>query len=165
MREPSDAPYHLSTQWQFDAPLDAVWHAIADADTWQAWWKGVDSVPLDPGDACGLGARRRYTCRSVLPLRLTFVACVTRVVPLQRIEGRVEGELEGVGCCRLRHANGVTTVRYDWRVRATRRWMTWLAPLARPLLRWNHDQLMRTGGIGLARHLNAHNDAGMERPT
>jgi hypothetical protein len=31
--------------------------------------------------------------------------------------------------------------------------MNLLAPLAKPLFRWNHDALMRAGGIGLARRL------------
>jgi hypothetical protein len=33
--------------------------------------------------------------------------------------------------------------------------MNWLAPLARPLFRWNHDAVMRAGGRGLAQLLNA----------
>lgn len=163
MGEPAAPPYQLTTLWRFDAPLDAVWHAIADADSWPTWWRGVDSVLLERGDAGGVGARRRYICRSVLPLRFTFVARVTRVIPMQLIEGQVEGELEGIGCCRLACADGLTTVRHDWQVRTTRRWMNWLAPLARHVFRWNHDQLMRAGGIGLARHLNAHPGAGVQR--
>ena len=32
--------------------------------------------------------------------------------------------------------------------------MNLLAPLARPLFRWNHDAIMREGGVALARRLN-----------
>ena len=42
---------------------------------------------------------------------------------------------------------------FEWRVRTTRRWMNVLAPIARPVFRWNHDRLMRAGGRGLARRL------------
>jgi hypothetical protein len=73
---------------------------------------------------------------------------------LRLLEGRVDGELEGVGCCHFGSHQGLTTVRYDWQVRTTRPWMNLLAPLARPLFRWNHDAIMHAGGIGLARHLN-----------
>lgn len=157
--------YRLTTLWRFDEPFDVVWNAIADVETWPVWWKGIESVEtLDRGEASGLGARRRFTCLSVLPFRLTFVGRVTRVVPMQLIEGRVEGELQGMGCCRLERSDGLTVVRYDWQVRTTRRWMNLLAPLAKPLFRWNHDQIMRAGGIGLARHLNARPGSGADRP-
>lgn len=157
--------YRLTTLWRFDEPFDVVWNAIADVETWPVWWKGIESVvTLDRGEASGLGARRRFTCLSVLPFRLTFVGRVTRVVPMQLIEGRVEGELQGMGCCRLERSDGLTVVRYDWQVRTTGRWMNLLAPLAKPLFRWNHDQIMRAGGIGLARHLNARSGSGADRP-
>ncbi|NLF53471.1 MAG: polyketide cyclase [Thauera phenolivorans] len=152
--------YELTTVWQFDAPIEAVWAALVDAENWPRWWPGIEQVAvLDRGDADGVGARRCYTCRSLLPYRLRFVSRVTRVEPLQLLEGRVEGELEGRGCCRLTHSDGHVFVRYDWQVRTTRRWMNLLAPLAKPLFRWNHDKLMEAGGSGLARHLKADTDA------
>lgn len=154
MRAAANRHYDLTTLWRFDAPLDAVWDAILRAEAWPLWWPGVDSVvTLEPGDADGLGARRRCSCRSALPYRLSFVTRVTRIEPRRLIEGRAEGELEGLGCCRLEHVAGLTSVRYDWQVRTTRAWMNLLAPLAKPLFRWNHDALMRAGGAGLARHL------------
>lgn len=148
--------YDLVTSWRFVAPIDAVWDAIVDVESWPGWWAGVERVEvLAPGDPSGVGARRRYVCRSALPFRLSFVSCVTRVEPLRLLEGRVEGELQGIGQCHFGREANVTTVRYEWHVRTTRTWMNLLAPLVSPLLRWNHDQLMRAGGIGLAQHLAA----------
>ena len=148
--------YALTTFWQFDAPLEAVWAAVFDAEGWPRWWPGIEEVViLERGDADGVGARQRYTCRSVLPYRLSFVSRVTRVEPLRLLEGRVEGELEGSGCFRLERRGGLVHVRYDWQVRTTRRWMNLLAPVAKPLFRWNHDALMHAGGTGLARYLKA----------
>src|SRR5882757_42820 len=156
MRNGGSNQYHLITLCQFDAPLEAVWDAILHAEMWPSWWTGVERVvTLEHGDPSGLGTRRRCTCKSVLPYRLTFVTRVTRVEPLRLVEGRVDGELEGVGCCRLASHQGLTTVRYDWQVCTTRWWMNLLAPLAKPLFLWNHDAIMHAGGIGLARYLNA----------
>jgi len=67
-----------------------------------------------------------------------------------RLEARATGELAGTGRWTLTSADGGTLVRYDWDVRTTRRWMNLLAPAARPVFRWNHDELMREGGEGLA---------------
>lgn len=156
MQDDSGNHYHLTTLWCLDAPLDAVWEAICDCESWPQWWKGAERVvTLECGDAGGLGARREYIWKSALPFRLTFVARVTRIEPLRLIEGAVEGVLAGTGCCRLWQEQGLTIVRYEWQVRTARRWMNLLSPLVKPALRWNHDLLMRAGGIGLARHLRA----------
>jgi hypothetical protein len=152
--------YHLTTLWQFDAPLESVWDAILQAEAWPSWWTGVERVvTLERGDASGLGTRRRCICKSVLPYRLSFVTCVTRVEPLHLLEGRVDGELEGIGRCYFGSKEGLTTVRYDWQVRTTRWWMNLLAPVASPVFRWNHDAIMHSGGVGLARHLRARADS------
>lgn len=159
MREPTVTAYRLTTHWRFDAPLDAIWDAILDADSWPIWWPGIASAPLDPSATTdGQGEARRYTCRSVLPLRLTFVARITRVAPQRLIEGRVEGDLVGVGRCEFNHCGGRTTVSFDWQVHTTSRWLNRMGPLAAPLLRWNHDRLMRNGGRGLARDLARRRD-------
>lgn len=146
--------YILRSEWRFDAPLSAVWDALLDAEAWPLWWPGVECLAtLDPGDAGGLGACRVWRCHGALPYRLRFTTRVTRIEPLQLLEGLAEGELEGRGCCRLWAEGGLSCVRHDWQVRTTPRWMNLLAPLARPLFRWNHDLLMRAGGRGLARRL------------
>jgi hypothetical protein len=156
MREADSNQYHLTTRYQLDAPIGLIWDAILHAEAWPSWWIGVERVvTLEHGDPSGLGARRRCTCKSFLPYRLTFVTRVTRIEPLRLLEGRVDGELEGVGCCRLERSDALTLVRYDWQVRTTRWWMNLFGPLAKPLFLWNHDAIMRAGGIGLARHLNA----------
>ena len=63
MRKVDSTQYHLSTLWQFEAPLEAVWEAILHAEAWPSWWTGVERVvTLEHGDASGLGARRRCVC-------------------------------------------------------------------------------------------------------
>lgn len=156
MRPSASNHYHLTTLWQFDAPLPLVWDAIFDSEGWPRWWKGAERVvTLERGAASGVGARQRYTWKGMLPYRLTFVSHVTRVEPLRLMEGRVEGELEGVGRWYFVQNEGATTVGYDWQVRTNRAWMNLLSPWARPLFQWNHDALMQEGGLGLARHLKA----------
>jgi hypothetical protein len=78
---------------------------------------------------------------------------VARVEPPFRLEARAAGELDGTGRWTLTSADGGTLVRYDWDVRTTRRWMNLLAPAARPVFRWNHDELMREGSESPARRL------------
>ncbi len=148
------AGYEFVTEWLIDAPILPVWEAIYHSERWPQWWKGVVSVvPIDEGDAQGIGAKRRYVWRSALPYRLAFDMTTTRVEPPHLLEGNASGELEGAGRWTLQEGEGVTAVRYDWTVRATKPWMIWLAPIARPAFRWNHNVVMNWGREGLQRLL------------
>ena len=147
--------YQFITNWQIPAPLVRVWHELNAPDQWPQWWRGVERVELlRPAiDDLGTGAARRYTWKSRLPYRLSFVMETTLVEPPRRIEGHATGELEGRGCWQLAYAHGVTHVQYDWQVNVNKRWMQLLAPIARPLFEWNHDVIMDWGRLGLLRRL------------
>ncbi len=150
------AQYEFLTTWCVDAPIDRVFAVLDDAAAFPQWWKGVTAVEmLEQGDDQGVGALARYHWCSVLPYTLSFDARVTRVDPPHLIEARATGDLEGVGVWRLFAGRDSTAVVYDWRVRTTKRWMNMWGPLPRPAFAWNHDQVMRRGGRGLAERLDA----------
>lgn len=148
--------YEFVTVWRFDAPLEKIWARIKDSETWSDWWKGVLRVEkLKDGDADGVGAIHRSTWKSALPYKLVFSSETVRVEDLKLIEVRAFGELDGVGIWTFDAEDKNTTrVRYDWRVKTTKRWMNLLAPIAKPFFRWNHDRVMNWGGAGLAKKLD-----------
>ena len=148
------AAYEFVTVWRFESPLEPVWGMVYRAADWPTWWRGVLRVEtVREGGGDHVGSVSRYTWKSRLPYLLIFEMETTRVEPRAAIEGRARGELAGTGRWQFSHDAGVTTVRYDWRVETTRRWMNLLAPLARPVFRWNHDVVMDWGADGLARRL------------
>ena len=148
------ADYSFVTRWRFRAPLEPVWDSIYHSEEWPAWWRGVESVErVEEGDDRGVGALQLYTWRSKLPYRLAFYMRLTRVEPMSLIEGEAAGELSGTGVWRFSDEGNSTRVRYDWNVRTTKPWMNLLAPVARPLFKWNHDVVMGWGAEGLARRL------------
>jgi len=149
------ANYEFLTTWCLDAPIDAVFEVLNDATDYPRWWKGVHRVKLmQKGEATGVGDLYHYLWRSVLPYSLGFELRVTRVQRPYLLEGHAVGDLEGVGTWRLYEGQG-TAVVYDWRVRTTKPWMNLFGPLARPAFAWNHDLVMRQGGVGLAAELGA----------
>ena len=149
-----NARYALTTQWWIECPVEPVWDALTAPETWPRWWRYVDSVvPIQAGDADGIGAVRRYTWSSRLPYRLVFDMETTVLVKRSRIEGVAQGELCGTGRWDIAPDARGTRVRYVWRVATAKRWMNRLAPLLAPVFAWNHDQVMAEGGLGLARHL------------
>lgn len=149
------AEYHFVTEWDIEAPIEAVWAIIVDTPRWPRWWRGVvDVTDVSPGDAHGVGAVQRFTWRSRLPYDLVFDIRTTVVDRPYTLEGLASGELAGAGRWRF-EARGpqATHVRYEWDVVTTKPWMNLLAPLLRPLFKWNHDVIMGWGRQGLTRRL------------
>jgi hypothetical protein len=150
------ATYALVTRWQVAAALEDVWDTLVAAEAWPQWWRYVRSVELlQPGDADGCGAVRRFVWTGRLPYRLVFDMRTTKVERLQVIEGAAVGELNGTGRWELATAGTITTARYTWVVTTGRAWMNRLAPVLAPVFRWNHHAVMAEGGRGLARHMGA----------
>ncbi|HEX8194877.1 MAG TPA: SRPBCC family protein [Pyrinomonadaceae bacterium] len=148
--------YEFVTIWRIEAPIEAVWEEIKNSQGWSEWWRGVLEVKeIKKGDENGIGNVFRSRWRSLLPYTLEFDSEVLRIENLKQIEARAFGELEGTGIWTLTaESEDVTRVRYDWRVKTTKAWMNWFAPIAKPFFRWNHDAIMRWGGEGLAKKLN-----------
>jgi uncharacterized protein YndB with AHSA1/START domain len=150
------AGYRFLTTWCLEAPIDPVWEAIHDSESWPQWWRGVERVvELEPGDEQGIGQVGRYTWKSRLPYELSFDVTTLRKERPHLLAGEASGELAGTGTWRLAEGGGLTTVLYEWDVRTARAWMNLLAPLARPVFAWNHDWVMKRGGEGLAHLLGA----------
>ena len=149
------ARYAFLTTWILDAPRDDVWEAIYALERWPQWWPGVRRVEkLEAGDAAGIGALYAHEWRSVIPYPVRFRTRITRIERPHLIEADADGELAGTGCWRFFEGRE-TAVTYEWNVRTTRPWMNVLAPLARPVFRWNHNVVMRQGGECLADLLDA----------
>lgn len=148
------AEYQFSTVWRVDASLPEVWEVFSHPDCWPEWWQNLEQITeIKKGDIQGIGALHRYTWKGALPYRLTFDISVLTILPYSQLEGEARGEVEGRGRWSFYGDDTATIVRYDWQVCTTIRWMNYLAPLAAPVFRWNHDRVMREGARGLARKL------------
>jgi len=150
------ADYEFLTTWLIAAPREPVWEAIYDSETWPSWWMGVlEAEKLEEGDDAGVGQLGRYVWKSKLPYKLEFEIRTTKVEKPHLLEGDADGELAGTGRWRFFEQGGVTAVLYEWNVHTTRAWMNLLTPVARPIFAVNHDYVMRNGGTGLAKLLDA----------
>ena len=149
------ASYSFLTTWILDAPRDDVWDAIYAIERGRTGGgaSGV-SRSSSTATATAIGALYRHEWRSVIPYPVRFETRITRIERPFLIEAEADGELAGTG--RWRFFDGrETAVTYEWNVRTTRRWMNLLAPVARPVFRWNHNVVMHQGGQGLADLLGA----------
>jgi hypothetical protein len=152
------ARYSFVTTWALTAPIDAVWDAIHDTESWPSWWRGVkvaEHVHGGDGAGDGVGSVHRYVWRSRLPYDIEFRMRTTRIEAPHLLEGEADGDLRGTGRWRLWTGAGATAVTYEWDVETTIAWMNALAPVGRPVFHWSHDVVMRNGGRGLAERLGA----------
>ena len=148
--------YQFVTVWQISSTLENVWDELYHSENWPGWWKGVVSVDkLSEGDENGVGSVSRYTWQSRLPYKLTFDMRATQVEPPSVLAGVASGDLDGRGIWHFSTDGPMTVARYEWNVHTTKWWMNLLAPIARPLFKWNHNVIMNWGAEGLAKRLNA----------
>ncbi len=146
--------YKFRTAWHLEAPVETVWDAIVNTQMEPRWWPFIEAVSeLVPGDASGVGSTRRYVWRTKLPYKLSFDITVARVERPVLLEGVASGEVEGIARWEFESQGATTIIRHYWSVRLAKRWMNFLAPLARPVFAWNHGKVMKAGGEGLARFL------------
>lgn len=146
--------YRLASIWRLAAPRQQVFDIVHDSLRWPEWWPGADHVEqIEPGDSNGIGSVRRYIWKGRLPYRLSFDARATRIAEPKLLEASVTGDVAGTGRWVFLEDAGITTVRYEWRVRTTRPWMNLLAPLTYGVFANNHHALMDKGAQGLARRL------------
>ncbi|GAA1763461.1 SRPBCC family protein [Nocardioides hankookensis] len=132
--------------WDVDAPLDAVHDALVDLEHYPDWWPQVVAVAsLGPDDA-------RVLCRSTLPYTLDLVLHAVNRSP-GVLEVGVSGDLLGTVRFDLTPLDGGTRLDFAQDVRVPG-WLGALSYVAGPVLRWNHDRMMRGCRQGLCARLS-----------
>jgi carbon monoxide dehydrogenase subunit G len=138
-----DASFAFRDSWQVDAPPPAVHQVLVDLEHYPEWWPQVVAVAsLGPDDA-------RVLCRSVLPYTLDLVLHAVDRSP-GMLQVGVSGDLEGTVRFGLEPVGAGTRLDFVQEVRVPG-WLGAASYVTRPLLRWNHDRMMR----GCARGLQA----------
>ena len=147
--------YNLVTTWKVAAPLPEVWAKLQEVESWPLWWRGVHTVQRKDQASTEIGAIYYFHMQGALPYTVRFTIEVTGLKAHQFIIGKSTGDLQGNGTWQFDHHAGVTTTIITWQVSPTKRWMKLLSPIAKPILIWNHDVLMRRGLNGLRKALGA----------
>lgn len=140
--------YAFRTEWRLASGPDEVYRALADVATYPRWWAEVRAT-RELGDGVG-----EIRCRSMLPYDLVFVA--SRVVedPVARVlRAHLDGDLIGTSEWTIGSDGSGTVAVFDEDVRVGKAAVRAAGRLARPVLRFNHDRMMRSGERGLRRYL------------
>jgi hypothetical protein len=147
------AQYHFLSEFTFVGNPGRIWVALNDVRTWPTWWSWLKRVDVlreaDPDT--GVGAIYRNIVRAPAGYGLTYDTEITAIDDQRRIDLDSRGDLVGRGRFVMRSpSDGTTYLAFVWLVGTPKRWMSFLAPIARPAFSWNHDRMMTAFGRGLA---------------
>jgi hypothetical protein len=141
--------YVFHSEWHLPAPPDAVYAALRDVASYPTWWPQVRGVrQLDE-------TRGKLRCRSLLPYDLVFEIDRDVEDPDARVlAARQTGDLEGTSRWTIAAADSGSVAAFDEDVVVRKALVRRAGLIARPVLRFNHDLMMRDGERGLRRHLS-----------
>lgn len=140
--------YRFQDSWSLAAPVERVFGAVVDLESYPRWWPDVRSVHQVDEDTAEL------VCRAMLPYSLVIRMRRELDDPASGrmrvgLSGDLEGSLAGVV---TPHGDGTRLV-ITQDVVARKRLLRRLAPLARPAFLLNHALMMWRGERGLRAHL------------
>jgi quercetin dioxygenase-like cupin family protein/uncharacterized protein YndB with AHSA1/START domain len=141
-------PYVFVDEWDVAAPPEAVFDAVADAETYPLWWRPV-YLDVQSDGPVRVGGEARQHFKGRLPYHLRTSSVVVALDPPKTITSDVVGDLRGRGTWTLTPGVHGTHVRFDWQVYADRKLLRVLTPVLRPLFRWNHNWAIKAAMRGL----------------
>lgn len=140
--------YRFRSEWELDAPRSSVFEVLRKGESYERWWPQVKrSARLSDGSY-------ELVARSFLPYELRMVLTESVIDEGAGVlEANLDGDLEGFSRWTLREQEGKTIATFEEEVVTHRRLLNLLAPVAGPVLRYNHTVMMRHGERGLRRYL------------
>ena len=143
--------YRFRSAWEVPgATVPQVYDVLRDVAGYPDWWRSVLAVGRLADDAA------LVACRSRVPKTLHLVL---RPVVEDRdsgvLEAALEGDLVGVSRFELQQGDGAVAVDYHQEVDTPDGLLRLAGRVARPLLVWNHEQMMRALREDLAARLSA----------
>ncbi|MDT0201945.1 SRPBCC family protein [Nocardioides sp. AE5] len=136
IRAPSTL-YRFAGRWRIDVPVDRLHERLVDLEHYPQWWPEVRAVAkVGPDDA-------RVLVRSRLPYTLDlYLHAVHRLPDL--LQTSISGDLVGWVRWRLVPDGAGALLSFEQEVEVGSRWLGLASYVARPLLVWNHEQMLRS---------------------
>jgi hypothetical protein len=148
------ALYKFVDHWYIKAPIDQVFHYIADARTYPQWWPAYAKVEtLSDIQPPHVGSRGRLVVKSALGYRLNIEVEITESNPPYYFKTLSRGELEGTGVWEFEQNGDTTHATWTWIVESRHPLLNLLEPVAKRLFAWSHNDASGKGHDGLKKFL------------
>jgi uncharacterized protein YndB with AHSA1/START domain len=141
--------YVFRSEWHLPAAPEVVYGVLSDVESYPRWWPQVRRTRrID--DLSG-----ELTCRSLLPYDVVFRMHREVEDPDSRVlRARMEGDLSGTSQWTITPDGEGSVAVFDENVQVGKGMLRAAGRLLRPVLRFNHDLMMRAGEKGLRAHLS-----------
>lgn len=137
-------------QWRLPVPPAAAFAVLADVEGYPRWWPQIRRAQRIDATSGEL------TCRSLLPYDIVFVLRREVEDPDAGIlRARLSGDLVGTSQWTITTDRGGTLASFDERVTVGNDALRVAGRLLRPVVRFNHELMMRAGEKGLRAQLRA----------
>jgi uncharacterized protein YndB with AHSA1/START domain len=142
--------YAFRSQWWLPAPPRRVYDVLADVEGYPQWWSQVRRARRVDATSGEL------TCRSLLPYDVVFVMHREVEDPDALVlRARMTGDLSGTSQWTVSANGSGSHAVFDEEVRVGSGMLRAAGRFVRPVLKYNHDLMMRAGERGLRAHLAA----------
>lgn len=157
-----DYIFSFTTTWHIPHDLETVWNRIAMVSEYPMWWPGMKRVEvLQERDLpVAVGNAFRFLVSSPL-YQLSYTTTVTEYIAGKTIIAHSEGDLKGTGTWTFLSLPGETQATFVWEVSLTPYFLRLVSyiPFVRIIMRYFHNQLMRSGEHGLRQLLSKSSDS------
>jgi hypothetical protein len=138
------AEYVFRSQWRLPASPSKVYAVLLDVEHYPQWWRQVVGARWLDDDSGEL------RCRSLLPYDLVFVVHREVQDPVRGVlRARLDGDLTGASQWTISASGTGSLAVFDEEVDVHKRLVRAAGRVARPVLRFNHELMMRAGERGL----------------
>jgi hypothetical protein len=136
------APFLYDHRFEFAVTPEAFWSTISRTDSFPGWWSWLREF-----DSEGLrdGAHTDCTIQAPLPYALHVGIDVERVVPNERVDTHVTGDLDGPARLEIAPIASGCAARLVWLLDLREPRLRRFARVARPVLGWAHDRVIAIG--------------------
>lgn len=152
---PDDGPVVLAFHGRYDfaATPQRVWDEIASVERLEQLWRWLRIVDATHTTVTS-GTTVHGRVSPPIPWTMAVTVEMDTVVPGERVDATVTGDLVGPASLRIQPDEHGATVAVAWRMAMMQPGMRMAARLSRPLLVWGHDRVVESTVRGLRGHLS-----------
>jgi uncharacterized protein YndB with AHSA1/START domain len=136
------APFAFDRTFAFGVSAADLWKVLSRVDDYPRWWSWLTTFDADGLHA---GAVARCVVRPPLPYSLRFSVHVEEATPARLVAARVSGDLDGRASLELTDTTSGCRARLHWTVQLRPAPLQAAALVARPLMVWGHEWVVRVG--------------------
>ena len=134
--------FDYDRRFEFAVSPETFWATVSRTELYPTWWSWLRKFESD-----GLrdGSHTGCVIQAPLPYALRVGIDVERVVPPERVESRVSGDLEGPARLEITPTSSGCAARLVWSLELREPWLARIARFTRPVLTWAHDRVISSG--------------------